>query len=135
MKNPATSNLPAKLARGRRCFEKWRRSHKPRSRLPEHLWLLAAELADEYGLNRTARTFRLDYNVLKKRVGLAVSEKRLKPTATAAFLELPICEPHSSVECTIECEDVQGAKIRIQLKGRQLPDLAAITGNFWSPDR
>ena len=60
MKNPSKSNLPAKLAHGRRCFEKWRRAHKPPTRLPAHLWSLAAQLAREYGLNRTARTLRLE---------------------------------------------------------------------------
>ena len=54
MKNRLKSNLPAKLARGRERFEKWRRAHKPRARFPEHLWSAAASLARKYGINRTA---------------------------------------------------------------------------------
>ena len=68
MKNPRQSPLPAKLARGRRRFERWRRDHKPPARLPVYLWSLAAELAREYGISRTARTLRLEYNGLKKRL-------------------------------------------------------------------
>ena len=68
MKNPWKSPLPAQLACGRRCFERWCRTHKSPTRLPQHLWSLAAELAREYGISRTARTLRLEYNGLKKRL-------------------------------------------------------------------
>ena len=135
MKNPLPSNLPAKLARGRQCFEKWRRTHKPRTRLPEPLWSLAAELAREYGLNRTARTFRLDYHGLKKRIKLATSDDVSPAISTPPFLELLPSGPHSSIECTIECEDGQGARIRIHLQGRELPDLAALSRGLWNPER
>jgi hypothetical protein len=60
MKNPQKHVLPAKLARGRERFEKWRSVHKARARFPEHLWSLASKLAHEYGLNMTAHTLRLD---------------------------------------------------------------------------
>jgi len=68
MKNRLKSNLPAQLARGRERFEKWRSKQKTRSRLPEPLWLAAVKLAQRYGVNRTARALRLDYNGLKKRM-------------------------------------------------------------------
>jgi len=135
MKNPSKSKLPVKLARGRERFEKWRGKQKSRRRLPEHLWVLAAQLAREYGLNKTARTLRLDYNGLKKRIELAVSDEASKPTATPPFLELLPTGPHASVECTIECEDGQGAKIRIHLQGRELPDLATLSRSLWNGDR
>ena len=68
MKKPLKSKLPAKLARGRRSFEKWRSTHKPRSRLPGHLWSVAEELAGEYGVSRAAHALGLDYYGLKKRI-------------------------------------------------------------------
>ncbi|MBW2063209.1 MAG: hypothetical protein JRI95_16825 [Deltaproteobacteria bacterium] len=135
MNNLSKSNLPTKLARGRKCFEKWRRTHKPPTRLPEHLWSLAAQLAREYGLNKTARTLRLDYNSLKKRMEHAVSGEASKPIAPAPFLELLPAGPQANVECTIECEDGQGARIRIHLQGRELPDLAALSSSLWNGDR
>ncbi len=76
MKNPRKSPLPAKLARGRRCFERWRRDHKPPTRLPESFWSLAVELAQEYGLSRTSRTLRLDYNGLKNASSFWLPTKR-----------------------------------------------------------
>ncbi len=72
MKNPSKSNLPAKLARGRERFEKWRSKQKTRTRLPEPLWSAAVKLAQEYGINRTARALRLDYGSLKKRMESSV---------------------------------------------------------------
>lgn len=132
MKNPTKLNLPAKLACGRRRFESWRSSHKPPTRLSEQLWTLAADLAREYGLNRTARTLRLDYNCLKRRVELAVADKAPNPIAAPQFLELPPFGSNAGIECTIECEDAKGAKIRIHLQGRELPDLAALGSVLWS---
>lgn len=135
MKNPLKSNLPAKLARGRRRFEKWRSTHKPYTRLPEHLWVLAAELAREYGLNKTARTLRLDYNCLKKRIELSASNDASPAMPTPQFLELLPSGTNPVVECTIECENAKGTKIRIHLKSKELPDLAAISGRLWSHNK
>ena len=134
MKNPLKPNLPAKLARGCKCFERWRSTHKPHTRLPEHLWSLAAELAREYGLNRTARTLRLDYYCLKKRIEFPISDDISPAIPTPQFLELLPSGTNSTVECTIECEDAKGARIRIHLKGRELPDLAALSSSLWSHD-
>ena len=132
MKNPWKSHLPAHLARGRRCFETWRRTHKPPTRLPDHLWSLAAELAREYGLSRTARTLRLDYNGLKKRLEFLAPDEASPATPPPPFLELLPSGTHSTVECTLEREDAQGVKIRIHLQGRELPDLAALGRSLWS---
>ena len=135
MKNPRQSALPAKLARGRRRFERWRRDHQPPTRLPESLWSLAVELAQEYGLSRTARTLRLDYNGLKKRLEFLAPDKASPATPSPPFLELLPSEMHPTVECTLEREDAQGVKILIHLQGRELPDLAALSRSLWSPDR
>ena len=135
MKNPRKSALPAKLVRGRRCFERWRRDHKPHTRLPESLWSLAVELAREYGLSRTARTLRLDYNGLKKRLEFLAPDETLPATPPPPFWELLPSGMHSTVECTLEREDAQGVKIRIHLQGRELPDLVALSRSLWSPDR
>jgi hypothetical protein len=135
MKNPLKSNLPAKLARGRERFEKWRRTHKPRARFPQQLWTLAAKLAREYGLNRTARTLRLDYNCLKKHVESTVSGDTSQATVGSQFLQLLPSELTANLECTIECEDAKGARIRIHLKGSELPDLTALSSSLWRHGR
>lgn len=52
--------------RGR--FERWRRAHRIRSRLPNGLWAAAVQAALAYGIHRVSRALRLDYYALKKRV-------------------------------------------------------------------
>ncbi len=135
MKSPLKSNLPAKLARGRRCFEKWRSHQKRRTRLPEHLWSLAADLAQEYGLSRTARILRLDYNGLKKRIEGSASDATSPAVSMPPFLELLPSGMNATVECTIECEATSGARLRIHLTSRELPDLAALSQSLWSQER
>ncbi len=55
--------------RGR--FELWRRTRHGRARIPERLWASAVKLAAAYGLCRTTRTLVLDYNALKRHVGVS----------------------------------------------------------------
>jgi len=135
MKNPSKSKLPAKLARGRERFERWRSKQKTRTRLPEPLWSAAVKLAQEYGVNRTARTLRLDYNGLKKRMASAVSDARVEAVVKPAFLQLLPSELTAVAECAIECQNSNGTTIRIHIKGPQLPDLTALTASLQEGER
>ena len=134
MKNRSKSNLPTKLARGRERFEKWRSKHKKRTRLPEQLWTAAVKLANEYGVNRTVQALRLDYSGLKKRMVSNVSGDTSQSSAGSQFFQLLGSELTAVAECAIECEDAKGDKIRIHLKGRELPDLAALIRSLWNGD-
>ena len=128
-----TRDLPARLERLRRRFERWRGTHKARSRIPEPLWASAVKMAGTYGLNRTAKTLRLDYYALKKRVkqeGVASADPPEKGAAT--FLELTPPPFAGACECTLELENAGGAKMRVQLKSTAMPDLAALSRSFWN---
>ena len=133
MKNRSKSNLPAKLARGCERFEKWRSKQKTRTRLPEPFWSAAVKLAREYGINRTARALRLDYNGLKKRAESTVSDA--PPHAGSKFIQPLGSELTAVAECAIECRHANGATIRIHFKGPQLPDLAALTHSLCKGDQ
>jgi hypothetical protein len=134
-------DLPARLEGLRGRFEQWRRTRKVRSRIPESLWASAVKAAGTYGLHRTARTLRVDYYALKKRVeGASVIKKRgvAAPAATASeapsgatFVELPAAAWPGGGECTLELEDAGGAKMRVHVKGFGAPDLAALSRSFW----
>ena len=132
MKHRSKSPLPAKLAQGLICFQQWRTKQKPRTRLPDHLWSLATKLAREFGLNPTASALRLDYYGLKKRLERPVRDDASADTANPAFLELRPVEATPDAECTIECQNAAGTQIRIQLRGRDLPDLTVLCGELWS---
>ena len=127
-----TSELPARLERTRQRFERWRETRKVRSRIPESLWTSAVKMAKAYGINRTARALRVDYYSLKERVeGEASSSGVSKRNTSSSFVELAAPAIASTCECLLELEDVAGAKMRIHLKGVEVPDLAALSRSFW----
>ena len=146
MSTKRTCDLPARLEDLRRRFERWRRTRKVRSRIPEPLWASAVKLADRYGIHRTAKALRVDYYALKKRVEqkAAIAGTQQKPAATASklpaaaaeatFLELPAAAWAGSGECTLDLEDAGGAKLRVHLKGFEAPDLAALSRSFWQSE-
>ncbi len=135
MKKRREPRLPARLARGQERFERWRSKQKRRTRLPEQLWSAAVRLAREYGVNRTARTLRLEYNGLKKRVETTPAGEPSSDAAGPKFIELLGSELTAPAECAIECRNPEGATIRIQFKGPELPDLAALCQKLWPGDR
>lgn len=66
-------------------FEQFRSTRSGRGKLPESLWQSAAEQARQHGVNVVAQALRLDYNVLKRRVGSV--EQRQKRASMPAFVE------------------------------------------------
>ena len=126
-------DLPARLEGVRRRFERWRRTRKAHARIPDSLWVSAAIMADAYGISRTATVLRVNYHVLKKRLG---HKKKATADGTEAegearFIELTPFAPSSPCECLLELEDAGGAKMRVRLQGVGMPDLAALSQNFW----
>ena len=129
-----TREVPRRLEGVRRRIERWRRTRKVRSPIPDALWAAAVRMANAYGMNRTARVLRLNYYGLKKRVeqqavgvvGAAETKKE------ARFVELAPFPSVGNCECFLELENAGGAKMRIQLKGIAVPDLAALSQTFWN---
>jgi hypothetical protein len=83
---------------------------------------MAVELADKHGLNRTARTLKLDYYSLKKRVDAAAVGGR--DEGDSAFLELPTGFAPVP-ECVIQFEDSRGT-LKVHLKGYSATDIATV---------
>ena len=133
MRPRKTQAIPSRLEAGRRRFERWRKTRDGHSRIPEPLWTSAVKLAGAYGLCRTARTLGLDYNALKRRVASANPhgspgqkpgrQKMAGQEPATAFVELAPPAPACSPECILELENPRGAKMRIQVKGNQTPDV------------
>ena len=132
MSTRRSCDVPARLEGLSRRFDRWRRTRKGRSRIPETLWTSAVKAAGKYGLNPTARALRLDYYALKKRVEATGSMSDGDTVATFVELAPPVLG--GSRECILELEDPGGAKMRVHLKGVEAPDLAALSRSFWGPD-
>ena len=135
MSTRSKSNVPARLARGRERFDKFRKKHKGYRRLPESLWSAAVNLAQTYGVNRTARTLRLDYSGLKKRLESTVAATPSDVGPGPTFVELLPSELTAAAECALECRRPDGTTIRIHLKATQLPDLAALSHTLCNGDQ
>lgn len=116
--------LPADLSRAQKRFLQWRRTRKPKSRIPEPLWELAVKLVAAHGLNRTARALKLDYYSLKERVEARPGQREETRANGVAFLELPPALA-SAKECLIEFEEGP-VRLRVHLKGYDAGDIATV---------
>ncbi len=127
------SSFPPPLRRAAARFSRWREKHEFGTRIPSQLWELAAELAANYGVSRTATALKLDYYSLKRRVSdlSAPATLAATPTDCSAFVELPASSFSAPGEYLIELENSQGGKMRIHCKGIA-PDVVALSRSFWS---
>jgi len=117
--------VSAELVRGRDRFQAWRRTRKPKSRIPEPLWTLAVKLVAAQGLHRVAQALKLDYYSLKKRVAAATDSREKND---APFLELSAVGSVSAVslpECVIEIEEA-AVRWRVHLTGYSATDIAVV---------
>ena len=129
MSERARYEIPAGLREAQQRFEKFRNSHSGRKKLPEPLWALAAQLAVEHGVFRTAQVLRLAYASLQQRVRASAPITK-SPATQPAFVELVPAAAAHACECTIEIEGPRG-RMRIEWKGATAPDLAALSRTLW----
>lgn len=123
-------HLAARFESARREFETWRQSRTSRSRIPENLWILAADLAKECGLFQTARELHLNYCALRNRLDSKGSRLVRSKPALMDFVEVVPPPAVGFCECTVEIERRKGTKIRIHLKSGEAPDLGEIGAAF-----
>ncbi len=125
--NPAVA---AHLDVVRHEFKRWRQSRTNRSRIPENLWGVAAEVARECGVFRTSEELHLNYNALRDRINSKGSPLGRGDSAAAGFVEIVPSPAVRFSECTVEIERGKGTKIRIHLKSPETLDLGAIGSAF-----
>lgn len=113
-------------------FERWRQNRSQGERIPETLWTAAVKLAETHGVAKISTALRIDYYALKKRLGPASPLASSQPQGSVArFVELASPVRTDSRECTVELENATGAKMRIHVRGGEIPDLAALSRSFW----
>jgi hypothetical protein len=100
--------------------------------MPATLWAAATALARQHGLYTTARTLRLDYGSLKKRLDPAGPDR----VPTPAFVELPAAtRPTGLGPCVIDLAAPRGRRLRIEVTGVTMADLVTLTRVAWGRDR
>ena len=130
MSTKQSGTISIALSQARHQLDLWR-SQQPtkRTRLPQELWRKAVVLAQEHGLNKTARALNVKYDSLRKHLheAGAAEESSVKPQPD--FIELlPGTITPGGVECMIEWGDGQHATVRMHIKGAGLSELTALAG-------
>jgi hypothetical protein len=131
------NQLPGELLKLQGRFAAWRDQRRAGQRIPVTLWNDASKLAEKLGLHRTASVLKLDYYSLKKRLeqnSKNTQPKNTQPSEIQSFVELSTPLLSDSRQCTIELEDLAGARMRICLKGYDAPDVVALSQQFWESD-
>ena len=135
MPRKKNGEVPVPLERTRQRFERWRRTRKARTRIPEFLWDAAVRMANRYGIWQTSKVLRVAYYALKERVEKEANATTPPNGNQAKFIELPVASGVDTPECTLELEDTAGAKMRIHLRGLEAPDLVALSRSFWGVEQ
>lgn len=122
--------VPEGLEQLRQRLDEFRSTHPLRSRLPESLWTAAAELAKRHGLYQTARTLRLDYVGLKRRMENGGQSRQKRTTVAPSFMEFIAAGAKPVTDCTIEVESAQGGKLRLNLQAVATTELVNLIRAF-----
>lgn len=122
--------LPADLATARRRIEKWRAGGRPRRKLPQDMWSMAAELVPTHGVYRVARVLRLEYYKVKQAAQTRGGKKGRRAKST--FVQLAPSSPASPLPfagCTVELTDGNGRQMTIRTPASF--DAASLVAAFW----
>lgn len=121
------------LQQTRRRIARWRETRTHRGApMPAQLWAAAVALARQHGLYTTARTLRIDYGSLKKRLDTAGARRVPAP----AFVELTTAaRPTGLGPCVIDLEAPRSRRLRIEVTGVTMADLVLLTQVAWGRDR
>jgi transposase-like protein len=68
----------------------------------------------------------------RRRRKQVAADDAIDATITAPFVELLAPTSAGLCHCTLELENTNGSKMRIQLRSVAMPDLAAISQSFWN---
>jgi hypothetical protein len=125
------------LAALRVQFEEFRSGHEKRTRLPEDLWLAAAEIGRRRGMNLVCRFLRLDANSLKKWMGQDSRPTKAKrkarkhnAEAPAHFVELFTPAASGGSSCMVEVDSPSGGKLRLEWRGVSASEVTQLIRTF-----
>jgi hypothetical protein len=117
-------------------FYWWRRALMPRIAAAEGSQESSDEDDSESAGDGRRRRKRKPANVSNRNNVATPFIECAAPTDVATpFIELVTPTSAELCRCTLELENASGAKMRIQLRSAEMPDLAAISQSFWNRDR
>jgi len=115
-------------------FEQWRQQNgRRRIKIPELLWEAAANLVQAHGVNRVAKTLRLDYNQLKERSGKKTGPKNTQ--SGFSFVELTMPAVGATQGKVIELINREGSRMIVRLNDNSGQELASLAEVFLRPSK
>jgi hypothetical protein len=117
--------LPAGVKRLRDQIERWRRTRERRTAMPAELWSEAVALAGSVGAYPVARTLRLNFDGLKRRM----AEAGAGAPPPLGFVELTgaqILGAGSTAGTIVEMSDAAGIRVRVHLGPETQVDVAGL---------
>lgn len=90
----------------------WRSENKAPKRIPEGIWQRAVQLAQQHGTGLVARTLKLDYGCLKRRI---VGPNLVKSSPEQDFFELFSTSSPPIQGCVIHLAGPRGGQARLEL--------------------
>jgi hypothetical protein len=128
------AELPADVRKIHARIERWRKTRKRRTAMPEQMWRGAVSLAKVHGVYWTARALRLSYESLKRRVGATPGNGQGGQKNHPGFVEIdpaPLMGFAQPTGSMVEMSDAEGAKLMIRLTDGVELDLAGLAEAFW----
>ena len=114
-----------------RSLAAWRKKRESGARIPERVWKKAVELAEVHGVAKTAKTLRLDFYDLRRRVEER-GAGRPGEESEGGFVEVLPGGLLAGPECLIEIEDPRGRRLRVSLSGRGTVEAASVVATAWA---
>lgn len=123
--------LPPEIKEVRKRFQDWRKTKEGRERIPDRLWASAIRLCRDHNIHRVSRWLRLNHSALRDQVEAAAARRVSRKKSKPAFVELVAQRQSTPAECMLELENADGTKIRMELRGAGVSDLAALVRSLW----
>lgn len=118
----------------REGVEAWRSQRPKPAAMPEELWSAAVALAREHGVYAIARSLRLDYGTLKRRLAEAGEASWSEEEAAGEFVEVQGAQPVAERETTgtvVELTHADGSRMVVRLPAPGALDLVGLATAFW----
>ena len=132
--------LPKRVETVRQGIEAWRAQRPKLAPMPDELWSAAVGLAREHGVYAVARSLRVDYGALKRRVGQAEEGAAGREWCAGGFVQVSgsqLLETESAAErsgtadSVVELMHADGSRMVVRLGGGEPVDVVGLAGAFW----
>ena len=112
-------------------FEDWRNTRQKREPIPEALWEAAVRVSQYNPIGRVSRILRINHRELKKRIHTRYGDSFFGVDLGTGFIEIDSRQLLYPMECIIEMEQSNGAKMKIHIKSPNGFNPLELAKAFW----